>query len=624
MNYISVEGLRKTYGERVIFENITFGINQGEKIALVGINGCGKSTLLKIISGLDTSDSGNVSINKSITVSYLDQTTDFPEDMSVQKYLFEGDSEILRVIKKYGQAINDPNADSDELQQLIMDMDRLQAWDYENEISQILTKLSITDLNANVGSLSGGQKKRVALAKVLVSNPNLIILDEPTNHLDIEAIEWLESYLSTSNLAILMVTHDRYFLEKVTKEIIEIDNGVAHRYSGNYQYFLEKKAERETIEATEVDKAKNLMKKELEWMRRQPKARGTKAKYRVEAFHELEKTATKDLSKQAMELKINSSRQGRKILELEHISKSFGDLKIMDDFTYTFKRQDRIGIVGKNGVGKSTFLKIITGFEQHDSGEIDKGQTIKIGHYKQEEPNFPGSKKVIDVVKEKAEILTLDDGSNVSASQFLNLFLFPPKRQYDFISKLSGGEKRRLQLLTILIERPNFLILDEPTNDLDIQTLNVLEDYLEAFGGCLMVVTHDRYFLDRLVDQLFIFEGDGQIRSFPGNYSDYRTEQSETERKNSVGKTVTDKPVKQVKNQSVEKKKKLSFKEQQEFEELEKVISDLEEKKASLVNQLNAGSENHEELAKWSAEIEQIVIQLDEKEMRWLELSERL
>ncbi len=620
MNYLSVEELSKSFDEKLLFSGITFGLDQGQKAALVGVNGCGKSTLLRVIAGQETPEKGMVSFRNGIRVSILNQHPDFEEEDTVRESVFDSSHDELNVISNYEEALyiteNDPE-NAPDLAPIIEEMDRLNAWEYEQQIKQILGKLGIHDLSQKMKELSGGQKKRVALAQALVVKADFLILDEPTNHLDLEIIEWLENYLATQNLTLLMVTHDRYFLERVTNEIIELERGVLHRYKGSYSNFLEKKAEREAIEQASVDKAKNLMRTELEWIRRQPKARGTKAKYRVDAFDDLKEKATGGTKTASMEVNLAGQRLGKKILEMKDIMKSFGKNKMVEDFNYVFKRGERVGLVGPNGVGKSTFLNILTGQLKPDQGELDMGQTIKVGYYAQDETIFDPNKKVIEIIKEVAEFITLEDGREVSASNLLNQFLFDPKMQYNLVGKLSGGEKRRLQLLRVLMGNPNFLILDEPTNDLDIMTLNVLEDYLHKFGGCLMIVSHDRYFMDRLVDHLFIFEGDGRIRDFPGNYSDYRLQ---------LPKSVTSKEETSEKETSVLKQKsstdKLSYKEKLEFEKLEKEISELEERKADLQSSLNNETE-YQKLEEISKEIQEIMDALESREMRWLELSER-
>jgi ATP-binding cassette subfamily F protein uup len=624
INYLSVEKLSKSFNEKTLFENLTFGLEQGQKAALIGVNGCGKSTLLNIISGIDTQDTGGVSFLKDIVVKYLDQSPDLGDFNTILDSIFDSSHPEAKALKAYNQLaeIEDPTeAEQEKIQDLLIEIDSLNAWNYEHRAKEILGKLGIKDLNRQISNLSGGQKKRIALARVLIDKPDLLILDEPTNHLDLEFIEWLESYLSTANMSILMVTHDRYFLDKVTNEIIEIENGQLYKFKGNYSRYLEQKAEREEMQQASKDKARNLMKKELEWMRRQPKARGTKAKYRIDAFDDTQKKATVNLNKNELEIKVSGSRQGKKIIELDKISKSYGDTKIFEDFSYVFKRGEKLGVVGKNGTGKSTFLNVLTGKLAPDSGVLDKGLNTKFGYYTQDEIAIKANQKVIDIVKEVAEVITLDDGSIVTASQLLNLFLFPPASQHDFVSKLSGGEKRRLQLLKVLMANPNFLILDEPTNDLDIVTLNILEDYLQKFSGCLILVSHDRYFMDKLVDHLFILDSSTTITDFPGNYTDYRIqEESQTTSKQKVAK-----PAAQVKIEKPKQDhKKLSYNEQKEFKTLGNEISKLESRRDKLSEKLNSGSStDHAELADWSSEIKRINSTLDENEMKWLELSER-
>ena len=629
MNYLSVEQLSKSYNEQPLFNDITFGINQGQKVALVGKNGSGKSTLLKIIGGLESPDHGKVVFRKGIKLSFLSQNPEFNNHLTVRDYIFNQDNELLLTVSEYEQFIEstDPDIASRRYQELINKMDALSAWDFESQVKQILGKLGIHDLDLFVDELSGGQKKRVALAATLVEKPDFLILDEPTNHLDIEVIEWLEKYLSTQNMSLLLVTHDRYFLEGVTNEIIEIDDQTIYTYKGSYSYYLEKKSERKVQEAAEVSKAKNLLVKELDWLRRMPKARGTKAKYRIDAAHELMEVANKNLVEDALTLKIKSKRQGKKILELYHLTKSFEGEKYLNDFSYTFKKRDRIGIVGKNGVGKTTLLNVITGGLTVDSGDVVLGETTQFGYYKQEEITYPSGTKLIDVVKEVAEVVKLSDGATITAAQFLNHFLFPHEMHMTPIEKLSGGEKRRLQLLRVLIEAPNFLILDEPTNDLDILTMNVLEDYLSNFEGTLIIVSHDRYFMDKLAGHLFVFRGNGEIFDFPGNYSNFKYQSEQLEKD-------SNKQAKKPKEKKVSKPKfgqertpageagKLSFKEKNEFESLEHEISELEKRNKEFMDKLNSGSGNHEELMEWSKEIEQITNQIEEKEYRWLELSE--
>ncbi|MCR9253777.1 MAG: ABC-F family ATP-binding cassette domain-containing protein [bacterium] len=622
MNVLSIDGISKSFNERILFENVSFGIDQGQKIALLGVNGCGKSTLLKIAGGLESTDSGDVSVNKNIRVSFLTQMPNLDENANIITEVFNSEHPQASAVKAYQtflvKAEKDPSVQED-LQAAMEQVDNLGAWDFEDKARQVLGKLNIHDSTQLIKNLSGGQKKRVALAKVLLEEPDLLILDEPTNHLDLDAIEWLENYLAAQNLTILMVTHDRYFLDRVTNHIMEIDRGQVYRYYGNYAYFLEKKADREEREMIEVEKAKNLMKKELDWIRRQPKARGTKAKYRIDAFHDLKAKASTNLKKDELEIKTGTARMGKKIIEIENLKFSFGEQSMVNDFSYVFKKKDRIGIVGKNGAGKSTFLNLLTGGLDGYQGKITLGQNTRFGYYSQSELEHTNDQKVIDVIKEIAEVITLDDGSTISAAQLLNLFLFDPKAQYNYVYKLSGGEKRRLQLLKVLMYNPNFLILDEPTNDLDIMTLNILEDYLEKFGGCLIIVSHDRYFMDRLVDQLFVFRGEGEINIFNGNYTDFREEEKNVVPVSAPTKTEKDKTEKQ----KSPKEAKLTFNEKREFETLEKEIEKLENQKAEFIEKLNAGTGNHEELTEWSQEIEKLTESIEEKEMRWLELSER-
>ncbi|WP_258098075.1 ABC-F family ATP-binding cassette domain-containing protein [Marinoscillum pacificum] len=625
MNHLSVENLAKSYDSRQLFEGLTFGLDQGQKAALVGVNGCGKSTMMKIIAGLEPPDKGEVSFRKGVRVAMVPQNPDFDSEDNIVQAVFAEDIEELNVVRDYEIALHKATIDPEnapDITPLIERMDQLNAWDYESKVKQILGELGLHNLDQKMGELSGGQRKRVALARALIINPDFLILDEPTNHLDLEVIEWLENYLATANLTLLMVTHDRYFLDKVTNEILEIDQGQIFKYKGNYAHFLEKKAEREEMEASSVDKAKNLLRKELEWMRRQPKARGTKAKYRVDAFYETKEKASKGVNRQELEVNLKGERQGKKIMELEQVSKRFGDLKILDHFNHTFQRKERVGIVGPNGVGKSTFLNILIGEIEADSGRREVGQTTKFGYYTQEELKFDPNARVIDVVKEVAEVIQLADGSQITASQLLNQFLFPPKMQFNVVGKLSGGERRRLQLLRVLMNNPNFLILDEPTNDLDLMTLNVLEDYLETFEGCLMVVSHDRYFMDRLTDHLFVFEGDGKVRDFPGNYTDLRAEgglKTSKEKLQDSKKSPATKVEEPVKSD----KKKLSYNEQREFDGLESEMEKLELRKEEIGEKMNTITD-FEELQKLAQDLEAVKEQLEEKEMRWLELSERV
>ena len=623
VNYLSVERLTKSFDEKQLFEEITFGLEQGQKAALVGVNGCGKSTLLKVIAGLLYPNSGEVTFRKGISLSILTQNPVFADDDTVMQAVFSKDREELKAIRNYESALlkmeKNPEAGVD-LSPFIEQMDALNAWDYEHQVKEILGKLGIHTLDQKMGELSGGQKKRVALAQCLVVKPHVLILDEPTNHLDLEIIEWLEEYLATQNLTLLMVTHDRYFLDRVTNEILEIDAGQIFKYHGNYSDFLQQKSDREEQQAVTVGKAKNLLKKELEWMRRQPKARGTKAKYRIDAFYDVKEKASQTVTKSEMEVNLKSDRQGKKIMEIKHISKIFDDKKVIDDFSYVFQRKERIGIVGANGAGKSTFLNILTQNLTPDLGELDIGQTTKFGYYTQDEAVFDPQMKVIEVVKEVAEFIQLADGSEVSASNLLTQFLFLPSVQYNLVGKLSGGEKRRLQLLRVLMANPNFLVLDEPTNDLDIMTLNVLEDYLDKFDGCLMIVSHDRYFMDKLVDHLFVFEGQGIIRDFPGNYTDYRA----TEGGLKSVKEVVQKPSNTETNGSkkvVDGPRKMTFNEKRELEQIEKELSQLEIQKKAIEDALDKETD-YGKLMALGIELDQIKTLAEAKELRWLELSE--
>ena len=623
MNYLSVERLTKSFDEKQLFEEITFGLEQGQKAALVGVNGCGKSTLLKVIAGLLYPNSGEVTFRKGISLSILTQNPEFADEDTVMQAVFSKDREELKAIRNYESALlkmeKNPEAGVD-LSPFIEQMDALNAWDYEHQVKEILGKLGIHTLDQKMGELSGGQKKRVALAQCLVVKPHVLILDEPTNHLDLEIIEWLEEYLATQNLTLLMVTHDRYFLDRVTNEILEIDAGQIFKYHGNYSDFLQQKSEREEQQAVTVGKAKNLLKKELEWMRRQPKARGTKAKYRIDAFYDVKEKASQTVTKSEMEVNLKSDRQGKKIMEIKHISKIFDEKKVIDDFSYVFQRKERIGIVGANGAGKSTFLNILTQNLTPDLGELDIGQTTKFGYYTQDEAVFDPQMKVIEVVKEVAEFIQLADGSEVSASNLLTQFLFLPSVQYNLVGKLSGGEKRRLQLLRVLMANPNFLVLDEPTNDLDIMTLNVLEDYLDKFDGCLMIVSHDRYFMDKLVDHLFVFEGQGLIRDFPGNYTDYRaTEGGIKSVKNEGQKPSNTK--KNISKEAVESPRKMTFNEKRELEQIEKELSKLENQKKAIEGAL-AEETDYEKLMALGIQLDQIKTHAEDKELRWLELSE--
>ncbi len=621
MNFLSAEAISKSFSEKWLFKNISLGIAQGQKVAMVGANGAGKSTLLKVLTGEIPPDEGTVSMRKDIIPGFLTQQPSVDDKVTVKEVLFDSSNEKAAAVRAYEECLLNPDTSADTMQAALEQMELMKAWDYESKVKEVIGKLGVPDLNKTFGQLSGGQRKRIFLAQVLLREPDIIVMDEPTNHLDIEAIEWLETYLSSQLITLIMVTHDRYFLDNVANQIIELDRGKLYTYNGNYAYFLEKKAAREEILKAEVSKAKNLLKKELEWMRRQPKARGTKAKYRVEAFEELKERASQSLKKDKMELDIHESRQGGKILELEHLNKSFPNLVLIKDFSYVFKKGDRIGVVGKNGVGKSTFLSLLTGKVQPDSGGIYPGQTTKIGYFTQEAQNLNEKNRVIDEVKEIAEFITLSDGAQISASRFLELFLFPVAMQYSPVNKLSGGEKKRLQLLKVLVTNPNFLILDEPTNDLDIETLNVLEDFLEKFSGCLLLVSHDRYFMDHLVDHLFVFEGNGVIRDYYGNYTDYREEQDARATAKPTSGTSTSKPEDAPKQEL--SKPKPTYKEKLALEQLEKEIPVLEQKKEALAQAMQAAGEDHQKLLDLAAESEKLVAQLDAKTLAWLELSDK-
>lgn len=627
MNYLSVESLSKSYGERWLFQDISFGINQGQKVALVAKNGSGKSTLLDIILGKENAEQGKVAINKNISVAYLSQEPQFDEELTILDYVLQSDTPTLRAVRQYEEVLQRQMTDTSEralkaLEDATSKMEELKAWDAEARVKQILGVLKIYDLHQKVKSLSGGQRKRIAMARVLIDEPDLLIMDEPTNHLDLDMIEWLEQFLVRAKLSLLLVTHDRYFLDRVCDEIVELADQTLYRHKGNYSYYIENKAEREMNEAASVDKAKNLMKKELDWVRRMPKARGTKAKYRMDAFDDLKKKAHSGKVEKDVHLSVKMARMGKKIMELRHLDKSYDDKRILDDFSYIFKRKERIGIVGKNGVGKSTFLNILTGSESLDNGEIEYGETIVFGYYSQKGLQLAEDKRVIDVVKEVADVIPMADGNQITASQLLQRFNFEPKEQYNYVSTLSGGERKRLYLLTILMKNPNFLILDEPTNDLDLQTLSVLEDFLEEFQGCVIVVTHDRYFMDKLVDHLFVFEGEGKIRDFNGKYSDYRIDLDEREaEKQRIAKEESQKKEKIAKEAKTVKKKR-SYKEQKEYEKLEVEIEELELEKETLEGQLNGTVSDPDELVKISERMGEISDMIDEKMMRWLELDE--
>lgn len=626
MHYVSVEGLAKSYGIKPLFENISFHIEEGDKIALVARNGSGKSTLLKILSGKEVPDSGKCWINKDVTVALFDQEPEFVPEWSVLDNIFHHDHPTLNAIKAF-EAASDTE-DAEAMTNAIARMDETGGWDFDVKVKQILGKLNIHHLNQQVGTLSGGQRKRVALARTLIDigfehKHTLLIMDEPTNHLDVETVEWLEHYLNQEKVTLLLVTHDRYFLDAVCEEIWELDGNDIFVCKGNYELFMERKAARAEQQASTVDKARNLYRKELEWMRKQPKARTTKSKSRQDNFYEVEAKAKQRLEEQQLQLQMKMSRLGGKVIELKKLQKKFDGKTILKGFDYTFKKGERIGVIGKNGVGKSTFLNIIQGLEEPDSGKVNIGETIVFGYYSQQGLQWKEDMRVIEYVKSFAESFPLAGGGSLSAAQFLQLFLFNPDQQYSYISKLSGGEKKRLLLLSMLFRNPNFLILDEPTNDLDLPTLAVLENFLSDYSGCLIIVSHDRYFMDRLVDHLFVFEGDGVIRDFPGNYSIYRTWQKEQEDLESIKPIAIQSPgpVPTESNDQASKRK-MSFKEKREFEILEKEIAQLEAEKSALSAELTAGQKNYQDLQQASTRIGEISQQIEEKEMRWLELSE--
>jgi ATP-binding cassette subfamily F protein uup len=616
-SFLQIEGLTKSFGDRVLLDNITFGLYEGDKVGLIAKNGTGKTTLLRIIAGLESYDEGKVVFRNDLRVAYLPQLPELDSSLSVIEACLSLSDESTSAIRSYEKAIE--SGDAEEISSAIHKMDAVGAWDYEERIKQILSQLKITQLNQPVKELSGGQIKRVALAKVIINEPELLILDEPTNHLDVEMIEWLEDYLKRSRISLLMVTHDRYFLDKVCTKIVEIDMRQIYTYEGNYDYYLSKREERISAQDAELSKVKNLLRTELDWMRRQPQARGSKAKYRIDAFYELDKKSKFRRDDSTVELNVKSSYIGSKIFEANDVCKKFDDLVILKDFNYIFARYEKLGIVGNNGVGKSTFIKLLLGLEKPDSGYFDIGETVKFGYYSQDGIQFNEEEKVIDAVKKIAEVIVFDEKTKYTASQFLQLFLFTPETQQKYIYKLSGGEKRRLYLATVLMKKPNFLILDEPTNDLDIVTLGILEDYLQKFKGCVIVVSHDRFFMDRTVDHLFVFEGNGVIKDFPGNYSDYREWKNLQKEEKAVKKEERPKERENKRDYSA----KMSFKERKEFEALTVDIEKLEEEKRSIEEALSAGTLGVEELTQKSQRISEIIAELEDKEMRWLELSEK-
>ncbi len=635
MHYASIENLKKSFGIRTLFEDISFYIEEGDKIAFVARNGSGKSTLLKIIAGKETADSGTVWIHKEVKVIMLQQETAFENDLSIWDNILNLDNPIVKLVKEYEMLLDSGSHDEERISQLVTELTEANAWTFESDLKQILGKLNLHHLNEPVKNLSGGQRKRVALAQALIESQlhegkSLLILDEPTNHLDVEMIEWLENFLASNKSTLLLVTHDRYFLDAVCNEIVELDDEKIYVYKGDYDYFLEQKSLRQEVQQSELQKDKNIFRKELEWMRKQPKARTTKSKSRQDAFAEVADRVSQKKEVAEVSLQVKMTRMGGKVLEMKKVYKSYGDKVIMRGFDYTFKKGERIGIVGKNGTGKSTFLKIALQLVPPDSGKINHGETIVFGNFSQEGLQYKEDKRAIEFVKDFAEYFPLADGSKISASQFMEKFGFTPQQQFTPLSKLSGGEKRRLHLLSILFKNPNFLVLDEPTNDLDLQTLRTLEEFLQDFPGCILIVSHDRYFMDRLVDHLFAFEGNGLIRDFPGNYSQYRMwkQLEENKPQNPEGKKQKwegdgHSTESKMQNGQATVKQKLSFKEKTEFENLEDEIAELEKEKELLEVKLSNGSADFEKLQETSEKISDIIVLIDKKESRWLELSER-
>jgi ATP-binding cassette subfamily F protein uup len=619
MNYVSVENISKAYGERVLFEKLSFGINKDQKVAFVAKNGTGKTSILNILTGRDTTDTGQVVTRKDIQVAYLAQDDVLDPNLTIEEIIFSSDNPTLKVVKQYEAALENPD-DADAYQQAFDLMDQYDAWDFETQYKQILSKLKFDDIHQRVDGLSGGQKKRLGLATVLINKPDLLILDEPTNHLDLEMIEWLEAFFKKEKITLFMVTHDRYFLERVCTEIVELDGGELYSYKGNYSYYLEKKEERVALEQVVQEKAKNLFKKELDWMRRQPKARTTKSKSRIDDFYEIKEKAHNRRIEHKVQLEISMARLGSKILEMHNVYKSYGDLKIMDGFEYVFKRGERIGIIGKNGTGKSSFLNLITHKEAADKGKVILGETVKYGYYTQNGITVKPGQKVIEVIKEFGEYIPLAKGNKISASQLLERFLFDRKRQYDFVEKLSGGERKRLFLCATLIQNPNFLILDEPTNDLDIVTLNVLEAFLLDFPGNLIVVSHDRYFMDKIVDSLFVFRGHGVVENFPGNYSDYRAYEDSKPKESKAKKSTEKVVVKEVAKPKVV----LSYNEKREYGSLESDIAKLERQKETIEAQFANGEVADDKINEVSINLQKKIDEIAVKEERWFELSSKL
>lgn len=615
--YLQIDNLTKSFGDLVLLENSSLGIAEGQRVGLIAKNGSGKTTLLNVIAGKEGYDSGNVVFRRDLRVGYLEQDPQYPAELTVLEACFHHGNSTVELIKEYERCMETEGHPG--LDELLNRMDQEKAWEYEQKAKQILTQLKIRNFDQQVKQLSGGQLKRVALANTLITEPDFLILDEPTNHLDLDMTEWLEEYLRRTNLSLLMVTHDRYFLDRVCSEIVEIDNRQIYQYKGNYSYYLEKRQERVDSKNVEIERANNLYRTELDWMRRMPQARGHKARYREDAFYELEKVAKQRFNTDNVKLEVKASYIGSKIFEADHLCKRFDDLTILDDFSYIFSRYEKMGIVGNNGTGKSTFIKILLGQVKPDSGTVDVGETVRFGYYSQDGLQFDEQMKVIDVIQDIAEVIELGNGKKLSASQFLQHFLFTPETQHNYVSKLSGGERRRLYLCTVLMRNPNFLVLDEPTNDLDIITLNVLEEYLQSFKGCVIVVSHDRYFMDKVVDHLLVFNGQGDIRDFPGNYSDYRDwKEAKSQKEKEAEKPQEEKTVRVRLNE----KRKMSFKEKREFEQLEQEIADLEVEKEQIEQSLCSGTLSVDELTEKSKRLPEVNDLIDEKTMRWLELSE--
>ena len=621
MNYLSVENISKSYGERVLFEGLTFGLSQGDKVALIANNGTGKTSMLKIIAGKDVSESGKITLRKGIRIGYLEQEPSFNESYTIKELLDNSSTEMMSIIREYEEALENQSNDyndttSQKFEEASLNMDKANAWNYDNLLNQILSKFKIHNLDQKVSELSGGQKKRLGMAMLLIDAPELLLLDEPTNHLDIEMIEWLENFLKAQNITLLMITHDRYFLDRVCNHILELEDGKLYHHKGNYGYFLLKRDERETTFNTEISKAGRLMKKELEWIRKTPQARTTKSKARVSNFDKIKEKANSKKVKQELNLEVKMSRVGGKILELKKVYKAYDDLKILSGFDYTFKNGERIGIIGDNGVGKSTFLNIITQKEAPDSGKINIGETIVYGYFKQQGIQLKEDKRVIDVLKDIAEVIIMADGRKMSASQLLEHFMFTPQMQYTYVSKLSGGEKRRLYLLTVLIKNPNFLILDEPTNDLDLLTLNKLEEFLLQFKGCLILVSHDRYFMDKLTDHLFIFKGDGVVEDVYSSYSDYRSKLIQSEKSQKKEDKAAEK------TESLKTSKKISYEEKKEFRRLEREIAKLETEKTEIENLFKDPAVDYDAMMDKSNRLGEVIDLLDVKMLRWMELDE--